>query len=405
MLRTTLKPIVTALRKIQERGSFCADTSMPHEALKVKIEEFGNLRFPLTARSVKKLITLANPAHFGWQDQTLLDTRIRNTWEIPRELISLTWKIPLEPFLDQLKNDLGLPKNSILEVSLHNLLIYEPGQFFKPHQDSEKLDGMIASLVIVLPCSHIGGCLVVDHHGEKIKITGKSTNDLTLAAFYADCPHEVETVKRGYRVSLTFNLVLKQGPQNDNTPTPEPQEELTKTLHAYFSKDNCAKSPRDGLYDPVKLIYLLDHEYTAKGLAWDLLKNGDQVRAYALKEAAQSLGLHIHLALAEVNEVWEADLLENHSRLLKNGKPSRKRDGIYILCGKTKLKNWVDGVDIPFLNKKNEYDADDQTICWTKATNDFKPFHSEYEKWMGNYGNTIDRWYYRAAVVLWQKSS
>jgi hypothetical protein len=32
-----------------------------------------------------------------------------------------------------------------------------------------------------------------------------------------------------------------------------------------------------------------------------------------------------------------------------------------------------------------------------------KPFRSEYEGWMGNYGNTVDRWYHRAAVVMWPK--
>jgi hypothetical protein len=31
------------------------------------------------------------------------------------------------------------------------------------------------------------------------------------------------------------------------------------------------------------------------------------------------------------------------------------------------------------------------------------PFKSEHEGFMGNYGNTMDRWYHRAAVVLWRK--
>ena len=29
------------------------------------------------------------------------------------------------------------------------------------------------------------------------------------------------------------------------------------------------------------------------------------------------------------------------------------------------------------------------------------PYQSEYEGYMGNYGNTLDRWYRRAAVVMW----
>jgi hypothetical protein len=34
---------------------------------------------------------------------------------------------------------------------------------------------------------------------------------------------------------------------------------------------------------------------------------------------------------------------------------------------------------------------------------DLEPYSSEYEGYMGNYGNTIDRWYRRAAVVLWPR--
>jgi hypothetical protein len=34
---------------------------------------------------------------------------------------------------------------------------------------------------------------------------------------------------------------------------------------------------------------------------------------------------------------------------------------------------------------------------------EFEPFESEHEGYMGNYGNTVDRWYHRAAVVLWPR--
>jgi hypothetical protein len=61
------------------------------------------------------------------------------------------WDRTLLPQLEGIRHDLGLPEDSRLKVSLHNLLIYEPGQFFIPHQDSERADDMIATLVILLP--------------------------------------------------------------------------------------------------------------------------------------------------------------------------------------------------------------------------------------------------------------
>ena len=34
-----------------------------------------------------------------------------------------------------------------LEAHLYDLLLYEPGSFFLPHRDGEKLDRMVATLV------------------------------------------------------------------------------------------------------------------------------------------------------------------------------------------------------------------------------------------------------------------
>ncbi|MFD8263124.1 hypothetical protein ACFV19_30395 [Streptomyces griseoluteus] len=42
-------------------------------------------------------------------------------------------------------------------------------------------------------------------------------------------------------------------------------------------------------------------------------------------------------------------------------------------------------------------------VCATTQNKDLTPYQSEYEGYMGNYGNTLDRWYRRAAVVLWPR--
>ena len=60
---------------------------------------------------------------------------------------------------------LGLEKQK-LEAHLYDLLLYEPGSFFLPHSDGEKLDRMVATLVVVLPSSFEGGELVVRHDGR-----------------------------------------------------------------------------------------------------------------------------------------------------------------------------------------------------------------------------------------------
>jgi hypothetical protein len=42
-------------------------------------------------------------------------------------------------------------------------------------------------------------------------------------------------------------------------------------------------------------------------------------------------------------------------------------------------------------------------VCATTPSVDLVPYQSEYEGYMGNYGNTLDRWYRRAAVVVWPR--
>jgi hypothetical protein len=42
-------------------------------------------------------------------------------------------------------------------------------------------------------------------------------------------------------------------------------------------------------------------------------------------------------------------------------------------------------------------------ICYSKSNEDFEPYHSYYEAWSGNAGNTMDKWYHRAALVMWKQ--
>jgi hypothetical protein len=43
----------------------------------------------------------------------------------------------------------------------------------------------------------------------------------------------------------------------------------------------------------------------------------------------------------------------------------------------------------------------DEQVCASTPSADLKPHDSQYTGYMGNYGNTMDRWYRRAAVVVW----
>src|SRR5437868_6406210 len=80
------------------------------------------------------------------------------------------------------------------------------------------VDGMVASLVVVLANPFGGGALVVRHGAARQTFDfaqaaqGKAP---CYAAFYADCEHEVQRVTAGVRICLAYNLVLR--PKRDRS--------------------------------------------------------------------------------------------------------------------------------------------------------------------------------------------
>ncbi len=409
-----LEKITTALTELKPQGAFSAKKTTDVTDLHIEIKPVGRLKFPIKPAVAKKLIKVAKPATFGWREETRLDTEVRDVWKIPKSRVKIDkrrWNQTLNPTVERLKDELGLPQQSRLKAELHDMLIYAPGQFFLSHQDSEKSDGMVATLVVVLPSPHSGGTLIVDHQGEKKRYqSSRAADKLTFFAFYADCHHEVKPVKEGYRIALVYNLLLNG---EDETlailPTPAAQQVVTGALENYFASSfdkEATGHPRTS-----KLVYFLDHEYTPKGLSWKRLKNGDRLRAAALSEAAGALDLEIYLALADIEEMWDCESQgwDYRSGRRHWGYDDEEDDNdneedvelLYLVDGSTTIKHWRDTTGATV--RLPVWQVGDEECCWTKANDALTPFKSEYEGWMGNYGNTMERWYHRAAIILWRR--
>jgi 2OG-Fe(II) oxygenase superfamily len=417
MWSTVVDEIVAALEALETDGSFTAEHTVPASALRLAVKGAGPIAFPLKPAAVQSLIEVAEPARFGWREKTLLDKKVRHCWEIPARRLKIAdrpWNAALKRALDEIAIDLGLEnagrKKTALKAHLHNLLIYGPGQFFAAHQDSEKMQGMVATLTVLLPSPHDGGALIVDSHGQKRRFQGApSRGKLSLIAFYADCYHELKPVRKGYRIALTYNLVLNGAKSADDpVATAFPAVKLKALLREYFAS-------RDRNGKPKKWVYLLDNQYTQKGLSWKLLKNSDRLRASILRQTAELLGLDIHLALAEIEEVWDAysedDEYSSRHRYWESDEEDEDSaeesadsaaDDNYVLQelidGNVELRHWIDARGRPV--RKPSVSVYESEMCWTRATDEFSPFKSEYEGYMGNYGNTLDRWYHRAVIVL-----
>ena len=417
MDRTARERLAKLLDDAEAPGASSAQIQAPADALQVEVDGVGAVQAPVRAPLAKKLIAVAQPAKFGRGDQTLTDTSVRDTWEITPDLVTLNgpaWEATLGAVLDSVRDELGLPPTTKLRAELHAMLVYGKGQFFLPHQDSEKDDAMVGTLVVSLPSAHTGGELVVEHGGESVTYR-TSKEDLSFVAFYADCRHQVKPVKSGYRVTLTLNLLAasETGAQGAG-----PVADLAHCLTEHFTTPATRRYGRTDPDPPNRLVYLLDHEYTQRGLNWNRLKGADAERAALLRAAAERAGCQAVLALAEVKETWDAwpsdsDPWDDHDYYDEEEEDdyddaSRDRgsdDDEYqlndLIDDEITLGWWTspDGTG----GEPVSLYVPDSEVCASTPSADLTPYQSEYEGYMGNYGNTLDRWYRRAAVVVWAR--
>jgi hypothetical protein len=405
-----LEEISAAIGAIGARAEFAVEQSLAADVLELRVRGVGRVAVPVTEGVAAKLIAAARPAPFGVRDETRHDERVRSTWEIPADQVAVgaAFDRALASKLATIGRRLGLAGGGALRPVLDKLLVYGPGQFFAPHQDSERGDGMLATLVVVLPSRRAGGRLVVSHKGKRrIFDAASDAGALRLVAFYADCRHEIQRVTRGYRISLTYHL-LHEGAAASRAPHGA-VDRLATSVKAYFSTPGKTRFGSASGEPPDRLVYLLDHEYTQRGLAFERLKGADRARVAALLSVADRLDLEAHLALAEVHETWSGKGDESAFGYGPGededddeaGDPEGDSLGD-LHDSEARLGHWVgrDGAVDPGVSTH----VGEDEMCWTRPSVEFDPFRSEHEGYMGNYGNTVDRWYHRAAVVLWPRS-
>ncbi|GBP66723.1 hypothetical protein EVAR_50102_1 [Eumeta japonica] len=374
ILRRVVKSLKTN-SKANRTESYFAQGNISSDDVSVNVTGIGCIAFPIKYETATKLIDMAMLAPFGHGEQTKQDPNVRDTYMISKGKLSVNIK-SLENTLKDIKMALGLNENSNLEVHLHNMLIYKQDQHFDYHQDTEKMNNMVATLVVALPSAHIGGDLIIKHMKKSHVFSTEMIygNYVKYIAFYSDCHHKVEKVKEGFRIVLTYNLILCDSQFKINISC---NPKLVKALDKYFKNEQ-------ECYGDRKLIYLFDHYYTKSVIKFTNLKGFDSQTASELLCAARKLNLVASVALADVQEVWDGE------------------NGDLVEMDIT-LESWRDENNQP-LDYKN-YTASQHDVCWLKHNNKMEPYNVENSGYTGNEGITEERWYKRAAMVLWPQSS
>ena len=399
MARDISDRLAQALEAVDRPGAFCTGGGGPAPLPGLEVAGVGPVGLPLTAAQTPELVGRCRQAPYGKGEETLVDTNVRRVWQLGPDQFSLTnpeWSGYLATTIRAVQRELGLEQQK-LDSHLYNLLLYEPGGFFLPHRDGEKLGRMVATLVVVLPSAFRGGELVVRHENQErvIDFGGAERNPshTHFAAFYADCEHEVRPLRGGSRLCLVYSLTLAAATEAITAPRTAGHADAVAGVLGSWSAD-----------DPRKLAVILEHQYTQDGLAWDALKGADRARARAISGAAERAGCSAYLALLTLHESGAAE---------ESYPPPRRGRRDYDDDDEGDPENYEMG---------EVYESSLTAEHWRAAAGHHAPFGAmtvepgevvppdalargtpevDVSGYTGNEGLTMDRWYRRAAIVVW----
>ena len=292
------------LKSLDRPGDYCVHAKLITSLPRLAVDSVGIIAFPVQEAQLGALIRAAERAPYGKGPDTVLDTSVRDSWQIDRKAFQLGgpgWPPTLKKILGRVAQGLGCDRKR-LEARPYKLLVYEPGGFFQPHRDTEKQAGMIGTLVVSLPTEGSGGELVVTHMGreEVIDLCVDDVGTLAFAAFYADCTHETRPLRTGHRVSVVFNLILGGADSAEAGRAPDFRSQAAElgTLLEEWVRDPKGTD---------KIVWLLEHDYSRAGLSFATLKGTDTVVARTLAAAAERAQCTVHAAIVHITETGSPD--------------------------------------------------------------------------------------------------
>lgn len=125
-------------------GSFAAFGPVDFHGIDpmIKIDGVGHVNIPLTEEKAHEIIEAeaCHQAPFGKGEETIVDTSVRNTWELNPDQFQINspdWQLVLWEATRRAAAALGIPQESQSNVKAHlyKMLLYQKGAIFKPHQE------------------------------------------------------------------------------------------------------------------------------------------------------------------------------------------------------------------------------------------------------------------------------
>ena len=274
--------LVQAFEAIQFKGSYGITGRVAietYELPSINVEGVGRLSWPINAHQIEQLKNVMEKSPFGNEG----NDKIKKPSHIDRN------KIEIDNSFDYLSetvtNQLALEEHEI-EVRLNKLILQEEGEGYDWQQDTEKSNGKFGSLMIHLPSYHEGGDFFIKHDRTVIKSNynhQKGENGFFYSAFYSDCYHKLNTITKGHRFTLLFDLVTKNSSGtnisiiNVNTEAKHKLEQFIHTVRVDAEK----------VKNNMKFLIPLDYKYSDENC---LLKGRDREKISLLQNMKDENG-------------------------------------------------------------------------------------------------------------------
>jgi hypothetical protein len=411
-----LKPLEALLSRVRQPGDFFVSGTVEMPMPKMEVEGAGVLSFPVPGAQIAKIVGKAQRAPYGRGRDTIVNTSVRNVWQIAPGKIKIggkSWAANFEAILSKVRAGLGCG-DAMVSAELYKLLVYDRGGFFLPHRDTEKRAGMFGTLVVTLPSAYRGGELRIRHSGREVTVETNilDPSELSYVAFYADCEHEVLPVREGNRLCLVYNLIQKRSKGRIEILKAPEYESQTSRAAAILERSLTAPNA------PAKIAWLLEHQYSPAALSFSALKGADAARARVLAQAAARAQCAAHLGIVHIGESGSAE----PDDAFYGSRWSRYRD--------------YDGEDEEDAAEEDEEEEgftaasvddawqyvdewrarDDRAVKFGRiplgggellpagALDREPPDEKRLTEASGNEGATYERSYHRAALVLWREN-
>ena len=197
-------------------------------------------------------------------------------------------------------------------------------------------------------------------------------------------------------------------------PDFEDTTEQIATVLSSWERESDGEDPA-----PKKLAVMLEHRYTQSGLSIDRLKGVDLAKANILWDAAEKADCDAYLALVTL---WQSGAAEGgyddhgygSSRRYSYSEYDDEEDvapdsncnsehsmGEIYECSLT-ANHWSNrqGKKVSF----GKIPLEENEIVPQDALTETGPSREDFEGYTGNAGMTLERWYHRAAIILWPRS-